>query len=352
MHRLNGYSLARSLLFQWDAEKSHYFALNLLKWGLPSWIGKKIIERFPSCPVRVFNMTFPNPVGLAAGFDKNGDYIDPLLSLGFGFVELGTVTPLPQGGNPKPRLFRLPKASAIINRMGFNNFGVNHLIEKIQTRRLPGIIGANLGKNSHTPLEKAAEDYCLCLRRVYPFVNYVTINISSPNTPALRQLQSSSYLHDLLIELDQTQNELINSGLTKIPLLIKIDPDMTDKALEELVNTITQHQVDGIIATNTTINHQEVEDLPYGKETGGLSGRPLFQLSTQVIYKLHHLLGGQLPIIASGGIFSPQDAVEKLAAGAKLVQIYTGLIYQGPALIRHIVKYLIRETIPSFEEGN
>lgn len=332
------YSLARKFLFQLDAEKSHYLALNLLKLGTFPWLTKRRLANFPQRPVKLWGLTFPNPVGLAAGFDKNGDYIEPLQSLGFGFIEVGTVTPRPQVGNLKPRLFRIPAASAIINRMGFNNFGVDHLVEKLQQRRLPGIIGANIGKNSDTPLEDAAKDYCFCLRKVYPHVDYVTINISSPNTPGLRNLQTGYFLNNLLSALEQVRIELIAQGLTKKPILLKIDPDQPDEALHEMVNIILQHAIDGIIATNTTVNHRLVAHLPHGHEVGGLSGEPLFLRSTQVLQKLAQLLEGRLPVIAAGGILTPEEALEKLSCGASLVQVYTGLIYRGPGLVREIVE--------------
>jgi dihydroorotate dehydrogenase len=334
------YPLVKKILFQLDPEKSHELTLKLLKAAPVHGLLKRRLASFPSCPVNVFGLTFPNPVGLAAGFDKNGDYLVPLQELGFGFVELGTVTPKPQAGNPRPRLFRLPAARAIINRMGFNNLGVDHLVQRLQQQRLPGIVGANIGKNRETPLENAAEDYCYCLKRVYPSVDYVTVNISSPNSPGLRHLQSSVYLDQLLTALNHTRETLIAQGQPKKPLLVKIDPDMSDTALAELVETLLHHQLDGIIATNTTVNHRLVEHLSHGNEPGGLSGEPLFQRSTQVVQKLTELTGGKLPIIAVGGVLSAEDALEKLAAGASLVQIYTGLIYQGPGLIRDIVKKL------------
>ncbi len=333
------YPLIRKLLFQFDAEKSHYLALRLQKMSSPLWLVRRRLAEFPQRPVKLFGLTFPNPVGLAAGFDKNGDYIETLQGLGFGFVEVGTVTPKPQIGNLKPRLFRIADAQAIINRMGFNNFGVDYLVEKLKQRRLPGIIGANIGKNSTTPLENAAEDYDYCLRKVYPHVDYVVINVSSPNSPGLRHLQSAFHLNNLLTTLDQTQTELRQQH-SKIPFLIKIDPDLSEAALGELVEVILKHSVDGIIATNTTINHRLVAHLPHGHEQGGLSGEPLFLPSTQVLQKLAELLADKLPIIACGGILSPEDALEKISAGASLVQVYTGLIYQGPGLIRNIVEHL------------
>lgn len=336
------YSLIRPWLFCLDAEKSHYLALRLLKLTTPWWRWRNL-PASSQHPVKIMGLTFPNPVGLAAGFDKNGDYLPALQTLGFGFIELGTVTPQPQAGNPKPRLFRLPLACAIINRMGFNNSGVEHLVRRLQQPRAPGVIvGANIGKNRQTTLENAAQDYDYCLRKVYPWVDYVTINISSPNSPGLRRLQSSGYLNQLLSVLDNTQQELVQTYGNKKPLLIKIDPDMNDAELTELVSVILNHQIDGVIATNTTVNRNMVAQFPHGHEEGGLSGVPLFQRSTQVVHKLTELLSGRLPIIAVGGIFTVEDVQEKLAAGASLVQIYSGLIYQGPGVIRKIIKKMGR----------
>ncbi len=335
------YFIIRKILFLFKAEIAHYLALNLLKLSSPLCYLKRRLRAFPQKPVKILGLEFPNPVGLAAGFDKNGDYIDPLLGLGFGFIEVGTVTPKPQPGNQQPRLFRIPAAQAIINRMGFNNSGVDHLVMRLQQRRLPGIIGANIGKNTLTPLEKAADDYCYCLRKVYPYVDYVTINISSPNSPGLRELQSGVYLDNLLTALDKTQEELRVQTSRKIPLLVKIDPDLPDSGFQELIETLLKHFVDGIIATNTTINHRLVAHLPNGDEQGGVSGEPLFCRSTQVVEKLSELLKGRLPIIAVGGINSADEANQKFAAGASLVQIYTGLIYQGPGLIQKIIQKLL-----------
>ena len=341
---VNYYPLIKRLLFGLDAENAHDLALFLLKATSPTWLVKRRIQKFPSYPVRLLGLNFPNPVGLAAGFDKNSDYLHALSGLGFGFIEVGTVTPKPQFGSPKPRLFRLPSVSGIINRMGFNNLGVDHLVHQLQQRRISGIVGANIGKNANTPLERAAEDYCYCLRKVYPYADYITVNISSPNTPGLRELQSPKYLHDLLTELDKTQTELISSPTqAKRPLFIKIDPDLNDFALQQLINIVTQHRVDGFIATNTTIDHHTVAHLPEGHQLGGLSGSPLRHQATQVVQKLSKMLEGQLPIIATGGILTVEDALEKFAAGASLIQLYSGLIYQGPGLIRDIVLALAKK---------
>lgn len=334
------YSFLRACLFCFDAEKSHYLALRLLRSSYIEKLAQRRLAAFPSKPVKILGLDFPNPVGLAAGFDKNGDYIAELQSLGFGFIELGTVTPRPQGGNPKPRLFRIPAASAIVNRMGFNNKGVEHLVSNLQKKRLPGIVGANIGKNANTPLELAGEDYCFCLRKVYPWVDYVTVNISSPNTPGLRYLQSAHYLNQLLGQMDETLEQLWQEGHSKIPLLVKIDPDLNDSSLVELAQTLLLHRVDGVIATNTTLNHRLISHLPHGQETGGLSGEPLFQRSTAVLSQLAEILNGKLPIIGVGGILSAEDALEKFSAGASLIQVYTGLIYQGPSLIKNILNSL------------
>lgn len=334
------YSLLRPVLFSMDAEKAHDLTLKALKMLSPPWLLQKRLSDFPQKPLTMFGLNFPNPVGLAAGLDKNGDYILTLQGLGFGFIEIGTVTPKPQPGNLKPRLFRITEGRALINRMGFNNLGVLHLVDRLKQPRLPGIIGANIGKNTETPLENAAADYSYCLRKIYPFVDYVTVNISSPNSPGLRNLQSCAHLDHLLEELDKTQLTIQQETGRQIPLLVKIDPDLSDSLLPELVKTFLSHRVDGIVATNTTLNHRLVEHLPHGHESGGVSGEPLFQRSTQVVARLAQLVAGKLPIVAVGGIFSPQDAREKLSAGASLVQIYTGLIYQGPSLIRNIIKKL------------
>ncbi len=334
------YPLLRACLFCFDAEKSHYLALRLLKSVYFEKLARRRLASFPQKPVKVFGLHFPNPVGLAAGFDKNGDYIPELQSLGFGFIEVGTVTPRPQKGNPKPRLFRVPAAYGIINRMGFNNKGVEHLVANLQKKRLPGIVGANIGKNSSTPLELAGDDYCFCLQKVYPWVDYVTVNISSPNTPGLRHLQSAHYLNQLLAQLDLAQEQLWQQGHRKIPLLIKIDPDLNDEVIAELAQTLLLHRVDGVIATNTSLNHRLVSHLPHGEEAGGLSGEPLFQRSTLVLSQLVELLKGKLPVIGVGGIQSAENALDKFSAGASLIQIYTGLIYQGPSLIKNILKNL------------
>lgn len=329
------YRLLRPLLFALDPETAHTLSLSALRrlhnFGLLSG------RSFACKPRKIMGLEFPNPVGLAAGLDKDGAYIDTLAKLGFGFIEVGTVTPRPQPGNPRPRLFRLPQAQAIINRMGFNNHGVDHLIENIKRSHFRGILGINIGKNFDTPLDKAIEDYVFCFRQVYRYASYVTINISSPNTLNLRQLQNTTELERLLHHLKTAQTELSDQYGKYTPLVIKIAPDLESSQLEAIALLLLKYRIDGVIATNTTISRQNLEHLPLSKEIGGLSGAPLKPLSTNVIKKLHVLLQDTIPIIGVGGIMSAEDAKEKIAAGANLIQIYTGLIYHGPDLIRHSV---------------
>jgi dihydroorotate dehydrogenase len=285
-------------------------------------------------------LTFPNPVGLAAGLDKNGDYIDALAALGFGFIEIGTVTPRPQPGNPKPRLFRIPEASAIINRMGFNNLGVDHLVRNVQGMRYRGILGINIGKNFDTPIERATDDYLSCLTKVYPHASYVTVNISSPNTKNLRQLQQSDELGQLLGALKAEQTRLADLHGKYVPLALKIAPDLDTEQVIAIADLLRAHRIDAVIATNTTLSRQGVENLPHGAEAGGLSGAPVRLQSTTVVKQLSIALQGELPIIGVGGILSGLDAQEKIKAGASLVQIYSGLIYRGPELITEICREL------------
>jgi dihydroorotate dehydrogenase len=281
----------------------------------------------------VMGLVFSNPVGLAAGLDKNGDCIDGLAALGFGFIEIGTVTPLPQPGNPKPRLFRLPQASAIINRMGFNNDGVDKLIANVQRASYRGILGINIGKNAATPMENAADDYLICLRKVYAHASYVVVNISSPNTKNLRQLQDEDALNKLLKLLKAEQQKLADTHGKYVPLVLKIAPDMEAVQVTQIARLLVQHRIDGVIATNTTLSREGVENLRHGEENGGLSGAPVRDKSTTVIRQLATVLQGALPIIGVGGIMHGADAAEKICAGAALVQLYSGLIYRGPALV-------------------
>ena len=327
------YSLLRPALFQFDPETAHHVTLaglNVLhSLGLSS-----IIASHPAAdPRTVLGLVFPNPVGLAAGLDKNGDCIDGLAALGFGFIEVGTVTPLPQPGNPKPRLFRLPQASAIINRMGFNNDGVDKLIENVRRADYRGILGINIGKNAATSIEKASEDYLVCLRKVYAHASYVTVNISSPNTKNLRQLQDEDALNDLLAQLKAEQQKLSDIHGKYVPIVLKIAPDLEAAQIAQIALLLVQHHIDGVIATNTTLSRDGVENLPQGTEAGGLSGAPVRDKSTAVIRQLAAELQGALPIIGVGGIMSGMDAADKIKAGASLVQIYSGLIYRGPALV-------------------
>jgi len=331
------YPLIRNLLFRLDPETAHDLTLTALRWGCRGPIARWLTAQVPAAPCTVMGIEFPNPVGLSAGLDKNADYLDALGALGFGFIEVGTVTPRPQPGNPRPRLFRLPRAQALINRMGFNNRGVDHLIEQLQRSRFRGVVGVNIGKNFDTPLEQALDDYRCCLRKVYPHAHYVAVNISSPNTPGLRELQHGEYLDPLLAELKAEQAVLTKRWGRYVPLAVKIAPDLDDAALSTLVKVLLRHNVDAIIATNTTASRQGVETLPRADESGGLSGKPLREPATQIVRRLHELVQNRLPIIAVGGILTGADVREKQAAGASLVQLYTGLIYRGPALIREAV---------------
>ncbi|WP_370848450.1 quinone-dependent dihydroorotate dehydrogenase [Novimethylophilus kurashikiensis] len=328
------YTLIRPLLFRLDAERTHHLTLNGLdtayKLGLTRLLGK-----MPECkPRQVMGLTFPNPVGLAAGLDKNGAHIDALASLGFGFIEVGTVTPRPQPGNPLPRLFRIPEAQGIINRFGFNNEGVDALIANVERAEYRGILGINIGKNFDTPIERATEDYLICLRKVYAHASYVTVNISSPNTKNLRQLQDKEALEGLLSALKQAQAELADQHDKYVPIALKIAPDLEPEQIREIAELLVAHRLDAVIATNTTLSREGVEGLPNAAETGGLSGAPVREKSTAVIRQLATALDGALPIIGVGGIVQGRDAVEKIDAGASLVQLYSGLIYRGPALIK------------------
>lgn len=331
------YSLARPCLFSLDAESAHHLTLNSLKkaeaLGLASLLPKPARDER-----QVMGLTFANPVGLAAGLDKDGAYIDALAALGFGFIEIGTVTPRAQPGNPKPRMFRLPQANAIINRMGFNNGGVDAFVANVQASRFyqnrAGIIGLNIGKNADTPIERAVDDYLLCLEKVYPYASYVTVNISSPNTKNLRQLQGASELDALLSQLKAAQLRLADQHKRYVPVALKIAPDIDAEQIREIAAALLRHKIDAVIATNTTITRDAVQGLPHAQETGGLSGAPVRELSTTVIRGLKAELGDALPIIGVGGILGGADAQAKIAAGASLVQLYSGLIYRGPALVR------------------
>lgn len=330
------YSLARQLLFSLPAEVSHDLALGSIATAGNLRLTSCLLPQ-PSLPVEVMGLRFRNPVGLAAGLDKNGDCIDGLAALGFGFIEIGTVTPRPQPGNPKPRLFRLPQAYAIINRMGFNNKGVDHLVQQVRKARYDGILGINIGKNFDTPVENALDDYRICLEKVYALASYVTINISSPNTQGLRSLQYGESLDHLLGGLKESQQKLQACTGKVVPLVVKIAPDLEPQDVETIASQLIKNGMDGVIATNTTLSRAGVEHLPHGNEQGGLSGEPVRQKSTDVLRQLAQALDGKLPIIGVGGISKGEHAVDKLCAGAQLVQLYTGFIYEGPRLIRDCV---------------
>ncbi|HEU0282760.1 MAG TPA: quinone-dependent dihydroorotate dehydrogenase, partial [Gallionella sp.] len=325
------YALLRPLLFRLDPETAHHLTLGGLKAAQALGLSGLIARRPADDPRTVMGLTFPNPVGLAAGLDKNGECIAGLAALGFGFIEIGTVTPLPQPGNPRPRLFRLPEAQGIINRMGFNNDGVDRLIENVKRAEYRGILGINIGKNAATPIENAADDYLICLRKVYAHASYVTVNISSPNTKNLRQLQDEAALNNLLTLLKAEQQKLADAHGKYVPIALKIAPDMEGEQIAQIARLLMQHHIDAVIATNTTLSRDGVAHLPHGNETGGLSGAPVRDKSTAVIRALAAELKGALPIIGAGGILSGKDAAEKIEAGAALVQLYSGLIYRGPA---------------------
>ena len=331
------YTLARELLFSLSPETSHDLSIDLIGAGGRLGLNGLLCKAPASLPVRVMGLDFPNPVGLAAGLDKNGDAIDGFAQLGFGFVEIGTVTPRPQPGNPKPRLFRLPEAEAIINRMGFNNQGVEHLLARVKAAKFKGVLGINIGKNFDTPVERAVDDYLLCLDKVYAHASYVTVNVSSPNTPGLRSLQFGDSLKQLLEALRQRQEDLTAEHGKRVPLAIKIAPDMSDEETAQVAAALIESGMDAVIATNTTLGREGVSGLKHGDEAGGLSGAPVRDKSTHTVKVLASELGGRLPIIAVGGITEGKHAAEKIAAGASLVQIYSGFIYKGPALIREAV---------------
>ncbi|WP_269533578.1 quinone-dependent dihydroorotate dehydrogenase [Chitinimonas sp. BJYL2] len=331
------YPLLRPLLFALEPETAHKLTFagleTLHSLGFASVLGSREQAR----PIEVMGLTFPNRVGLAAGLDKNGDHIDALADLGFGFIEIGTVTPRPQPGNPQPRMFRLPAAQGIINRLGFNNGGLDALVANVEASQYRGILGINIGKNFDTPIESANDDYLACLTRVYPYASYITVNISSPNTKNLRQLQQSSELERLLSALKDEQARLTVRHGRYVPLALKIAPDLETEQIMEIARLLVEYRFDGVIATNTTLSRVGVEGLTHGNEAGGLSGAPVRMRATAVLRALASALHGRVPIIGVGGILSGEHAVEKLDAGASLVQVYSGLIYRGPALVGECV---------------
>ena len=330
------YTLLRPLLFKLDPESAHRVTFRAIEQARKFGLLKTV--SIPCQPRTVMGLNFPNPIGLAAGLDKNGEYLDALAALGFGFIEIGTVTPRPQPGNPAPRIFRIPEARALINRLGFNNHGVDQLVENVKRSAYGGILGINIGKNFDTPLEKAVDDYLTGLQKVYRYASYVTVNISSPNTQNLRQLQAADALDELLGRLKSEQAGLAQRHGKYVPMAVKIAPDLDEMQIQAIAALLMKHRIDGVIATNTTITRTGIEHLPQAQESGGLSGAPLTQRATAVIRQLHCLLQGAVPIIGVGGIMSADDAHGKLTAGASLIQLYTGLIYRGPDLVKEVAR--------------
>lgn len=336
------YPIIRFFLFLLPPEMAHSVTLTSLKWLHKIGLLRFFIPAVKmTTPVQAFGLTFKNPVGIAAGLDKNGDYIDCLAALGVGFIEVGAVTPKAQPGNPKPRLFRLKSKQALINRMGFNNKGVDHLVMQLKKRQSNCVVGVNLGKNKETPLERAEDDYLFCLEKIYPYADFATINISSPNTPGLKALQTEAYLQHLLTVIKTARDVLSLKHGRHVPLLVKIAPDLTPSEISTIYQTVAAAQLDGIIATNTTAEREAVAGLPFGNEAGGLSGVPLKPLSFQVLTGLaSEAVAKNLSIISVGGIDSPAEMRRRLKHGAQLVQIYTALIYQGPKLVHDCLQAL------------
>ena len=341
------YSLTRPFLFGMDAEAAHELTMDMLARGQRTPLQWAWCNETVDDPLELAGLTFPNRVGMAAGLDKNARCIDALGAMGFGFVEVGTVTPKAQPGNPKPRMFRLPEARALINRLGFNNEGLDAFLRNVQqarfrtqTQRHPMLLGLNIGKNATTPIENATSDYLTCLEGVYPHADYVTVNISSPNTQNLRALQSDAALDGLLGAIAERRETLATQHARRVPVFVKIAPDLDETQVSVIAATLQRHGMDGVIATNTTIGRSAVQGLRHAEETGGLSGAPVLEPSNQVIRQLRAALGSRFPIIGVGGVMSPQDAVSKIRAGADVVQIYTGLIYEGPALVVKAAKAL------------
>ena len=337
------YSLARSLLFHLDAERAHDLGLRSLELAYRTGLNPLLSRRPRPLLTKAFGLSFPNPVGCAAGLDKNGAHIDALLGLGFGFVEVGTTTPRPQEGNPRPRMFRLPEHSAVINRLGFNNEGVDALVRNVgKARRRGGLLGINIGKNRDTPNESAVDDYLFCLERVYPLADYITVNISSPNTAGLRELQEEQQLRKLVGTLREAQEKFGAQHGKRVPMLVKIAPDLSDDDIDACARVLSDLKVDGVVATNTTTDRLPVEFHPLAREAGGLSGAPLYGKSTAVLRRMRARLDDGIPIIGVGGILSGADAAGKITAGAQLVQFYTGLIYRGPDLVGECVDAIRR----------
>ena len=337
------YPLLRPLLFALDAETAHHLTLTSLKALQRIGLAAAPSPQRADCARNVMGIRFPNPVGLAVGLDKNGEFIDALATLGFGFLEVGTVTPRAQPGNPRPRLFRLPGTQAVINRMGFNNDGVDKLVDNVRRSAYRGVLGINIGKNFDTPLERAADDYLHCLRKVYALASYVTVNISSPNTQNLRQLQDSAELEKLLGTLKAEQHKLADQHGRYVPIALKIAPDLDGAQITAIAELLCSHAIDAVIATNTTVARDGITGMKHGAEDGGLSGAPLTRRSTGIVAQLHRALGARVPIIGVGGIMGGADAAQKISAGASLVQLYTGLVYRGPRLVAECVDALCGE---------
>jgi dihydroorotate dehydrogenase len=336
------YGLARPFLFGLDAERAHSLTLDALEAAYRTGLNPLVSRKPAPLPTKAFGLTFPNPVGLAAGLDKNGAHIDALLSLGFGFIEIGTVTPKPQAGNPKPRMFRLPGHRAVINRLGFNNDGIEALVRNVERAQCRGLLGINIGKNKDTPNEAAEGDYMYCLSRVYPLADYVTVNISSPNTAGLRELQEEQSLRRLVGTLREEQERLCAKHGKYVPMLVKVAPDLSESDVDAAARVLADLGVDGVIATNTTVQRMLVEGAEHANEAGGLSGKPLMGPATTVLRMMRTRLPESIPLIGVGGVMSGSDAATKQAAGATLVQLYTGLVYRGPKLIHESVEAMRR----------
>lgn len=344
------YALVRPLLFALEAETAHRVTLHGLRALGHAGLPRPAPPAPANCARQVMGISFPNPVGLAAGLDKNGEFIDALSRLGFGFIEIGTVTPRPQPGNPRPRVFRLPQARAVINRLGFNNDGVDRLVQNVRSARYRGVLGINIGKNADTPIERAADDYLACLRKVYPLASYVTANISSPNTTDLRTLQQAGELDQLLGALKSEQRQLADTHRKHVPLAVKIAPDLDTAQIQAIADALRRHAIEAVIATNTTTTRDGVAGLPHAEETGGLSGAPLAARATTVIEQLAEALAGEVPIIGVGGILGAGDARRMIDAGAQLVQLYTGLVYRGPELVAECVNALCTKPISAADK--
>jgi dihydroorotate dehydrogenase len=335
------YEIARKALFSTDAETAHELTMESLRLGY-NLGATRFLCKESSQPVSCMGLEFPNPVGVAPGLDKNGDYFEALGSLGFGFVEIGTITPRAQPGNPKPRVFRLTDAQAMINRLGFNNKGVDHLVRRVKNHRFRGILGINIGKNFDTPIENAADDYLHCLEKVYPYADYVTVNISSPNTQNLRDLQGEDELGSLLGKISERRAQLADEHGRCVPLAVKVAPDLDDAAIPVIAAVIAHHRMDAVIATNTTVSRDSVKGMKHAKEAGGLSGAPLKPMADKVLAALRKTLPDEVALIGVGGITCGQDAVDKLNLGADLVQFYTGMVYRGPDLVNECLKAIAK----------